>query len=653
MVQSILDNMKNNNHSLSDLELKLSEARTKQNENVEFAKEYFKETLAEGDAAYVNDIYTIFTSISGRIMSELDARNSMLETRDQKKISDAKLVVRNNERIYKKVMKDVKRGKSLDSLSKKIKEDYEAANKLVRENQKKVYNAENVNKYGLTVPIHIIAANNCALINMPYVSGKNGFVKELGDVVIGACREYNVQERGPYRLQIGESVDAEILKQKIISEFNSSKLSRAGIKLITKSEKLESEINVESVIEKDLKKIPEDLGKQEVNIEKSVVSEGKKQENIGNLLTVKEISETLGVDYKKVLGRISYYEELIKPYYVKTEGRTRYYHKKSIPVIRELFFSKEKTRSEKELDKGVFIYTPPKPNLNSRDTAKLENMIFNCNSNDEISRELGVERQVVNKWRRYYCDFNGRFIIQTLPDIESVKGVNLTQRKSFNTEGKNHVRENMILGAVDTIEGDGNGDVKIRYFGLEGANFGSYIDISELCRIDAPNSLVAENDIREYFAMRTIVRNSSLIKGGEIFKGLGLYYGDIRDALDYWRHKSKTFNLANLDFMGSINGPKLDTIEKLFKQKRLEDNSVLYITLNNHPLCLSRLEKGGPSLGKKYRKGFGTKDQANIVKDHIARFAESSSYRYKDLLCEVYKGINGTQMLYMSFKIDK
>ncbi len=578
MQESIINNSRNNSNSLGDLEARLSEARNKLNENSELARELYQDDVAEADSAYVDDVYNLFSSVSARVMSELDARNSMLEVGDSKKVSDAELVVKNNERWYKKLLKNVKRGKPVDSLSIKLKEDYETAEKIVKENQKRLDNKENVNKYELTIPVHIIAGNNCTLVNFPYVPGKNGFVKELGDVVIGACHGYGGQEIEPYRLKINESVDAETIKQMIMSEFDSSELRKAGIRLGTRTEKLNSDFNMKSTAEEG----SESLQKLDDVVEKLPVSEEGTQKNLNEC-----------------------------------------------------------------------FYMPRKPNLNPRDMKKLENMILYCKSNDEISEEFDVERHVVNRWRSYNCNLSTYFIKEHLSDLNAVKNVNLTQRRSFNTRGKNHVRENMILGAVDIVKGDKNGDVKIKYLGLEGSNFGSYIDISQLCRINAHNSLVAENDIREYFAMRSTIKSYYLIKGGEIFKGLNHYYGDIGSALDFWKHKDKTFNLVNLDFMGPINGPKIKTIEKLFSQDRLEDNSVLYITLNNHPLCLSRLEKGSPSLGKEYCDGFGTKDQAKIVRDYISEFAKSNDYSYRGLTCDTYDGINGTQMLYMSFRINK
>jgi hypothetical protein len=216
----------------------------------------------------------------------------------------------------------------------------------------------------------------------------------------------------------------------------------------------------------------------------------------------------------------------------------------------------------------------------------------------------------------------------------------------YNSE-KQKIRDEMLEEMIAYLSDPEH----ICYLGLEGPNFGSYINLTALTQVDPKKSLVAEYDKKAFFTMDCIVRNWGKIEGGKVFKGLNVHFGNLSESLDF--HLDKKFNFLNLDYMGSFSKEKVETLDKLFKHNLLMDEAVLYITLSNHERDREKLKNGYSGLPDKYKNGgFGTGDQHKIVKTYLEKLAAENGRKITEINTKEYKS-KKTPMLFMSYKVER
>jgi len=194
-------------------------------------------------------------------------------------------------------------------------------------------------------------------------------------------------------------------------------------------------------------------------------------------------------------------------------------------------------------------------------------------SSPEIGKKLGITgAQVIQ-------DIKGTGVLlkdtirRRFDSLDKIKNEEIEGIKAYKKDAQ---RGEMLLKIIDTLP---NPD-EISYFGLEGPHFGSYINFSELCRIIPEKSLVAENDEKNYYIMKSFIRHCNKIKDGKIFKGLNLFFGDIA-AIPFYspKYKDFKFDVINLDYTGYIGEKREKVIANLFENGKIADNSSMFITL--------------------------------------------------------------------------
>ena len=188
----------------------------------------------------------------------------------------------------------------------------------------------------------------------------------------------------------------------------------------------------------------------------------------------------------------------------------------------------------------------------------------------------------------------------------------------------------------------------VNYLGLEGPRFGSYIALSELLHINAKNSLVAEHDHDTYRMMEELVRHADSIEGGQIFKGLRLHEGKVARALT--EHSGLRFDVANLDYMGSLSKEKYDSWHKLFVGRMFANEAVMFITVSNHERDRERIKSGANYLPKEH--GYGTDDQEQVIHGLLTDLATRNDYKLRKLGSEEYMS-RQTPMLFMAYKVER
>ena len=456
------------------------------------------------------------------------------------------------------------------------------------------------------------------------------------------------------------------------------------------------------IYETHAKKVPQ-FSQQIQPFEKT--SEAKLPEKKERLLSIREASELSGIKYRTlsamVIGSTRYYKNhpvqkfAIKEktaggkslWKIKEEGLSvlSYKHKVSATLdkgkaleSRVAEKTKEKTNSRLEiLEKGldyVSSYVSEKGNVPTIHSWKCENLSLDSIkegwrsyseflgdimkskpgkkarkgfekklseqgfSTSEIANKLKIAQSSINRDLEETGVLTGDNISRNYNSPEKIKSKKILGFKKYDKEGQ---REDMLCKAIESLAEP----EKINYLGLEGPNFGSFITISNLCKINQSKSLIAERDLKAYNAMCSIRRNSGKIKGGEIFSGLNIYKGDIADAISSDAYKNSRFNFINLDYTGALDPNKLISFNKLFENGLIDNQAVLFMTFNIHP---RKLDQNGRAL----EEIFKTSDPKKIIPKYLDEHAENYGFNTKELFIREYNsGI--IPMLTMGYKLEK
>jgi len=286
--------------------------------------------------------------------------------------------------------------------------------------------------------------------------------------------------------------------------------------------------------------------------------------------------------------------------------------------------------------------SPPSENLKDVKSLALRGW-----SQQRIASELKLQREEVVEKMLEHGMLSSAWIKKHLRSLDEIASAEIPGAPVYPKDVERVWMEEFVFKELAHLPA-------VNYLGLEGAHFGSYISLSRLISVNASQSLIAEWDERAFMQMKSIVRNNQSIKGGEIFKGINLYYGPLSEILDRCHHRERTFSFhyANLDYQGPLNQEKITTLAHLFEFNYLAPKSLLFITLNASQLVESRLLKGSTALGKKHLEGFPTDDQSVLVEYYVRDFARSSGYNVEPIGTKRYKS-RQTPMLLTGYKVTK
>jgi len=238
-------------------------------------------------------------------------------------------------------------------------------------------------------------------------------------------------------------------------------------------------------------------------------------------------------------------------------------------------------------------------------------------------------------WRsnfgKEYLKRNGvlskEFVEQELSTLEAIATKSILGLKVYSGKEKQRIREKEINSLLEYLESK-----KIKYLGLEGNNFISYMSFVAFNNLLQEESLIPERDEKRANIMQSIISNNDLIKGGEIFNGLNVYKGELLDALRDKRYKNIKFNLLNLDYEGGWSFDKEEAIKHLFEKNMLENNSLIFMTLNDTALERIRVIK---SRGNGI-KGYITTNQYKLASELLSEYAKKFNFDLEKLFLERY-----------------
>lgn len=287
-----------------------------------------------------------------------------------------------------------------------------------------------------------------------------------------------------------------------------------------------------------------------------------------------------------------------------------------------------------------------KPVLSKEQSDNIRLLALRNHSKQRISKELGIEVKEVTGKLNEFGVLTRAWVKKKLKTIDDVVRNEIPRAQVYPKQAERDWMEESVLEEFESE--------KIRYLGLEGSHFGSYVSIAQLADIDSKESLLAEWDAQSFLQMKSIIQNCGEIKDGEIFNGLHLHYGPLSQVLENVSEKSRKFkfNYVNLDYQGPINQEKIATLAHLFEFGMLASPSLLFITLNEAPIFKARLKRGNPTLGSKHKKGFPINDQETLTDYYMNEFSSEEGYSVQKIGTKKYKS-RQMPMILIGYKIAK
>ncbi len=256
------------------------------------------------------------------------------------------------------------------------------------------------------------------------------------------------------------------------------------------------------------------------------------------------------------------------------------------------------------------------------DYNKIKSRVLQGLDTEEIAKRTGYSIEEVSEFLHENGLLTPEFIQESLDSVGKITTQQINDIKIYNGKQKEAAREKMLEAAVDNLRNP----AKLRYLGLPGVNFIDYSMLFDYTGIDSENSLVAEKDRKAANVILSIVNNRKHIKGGERFDGLKVYEGPIHEALASKKYRGMKFNLVNLDFNGGWGTDKDATLQNLFKYGHVDDEAVIFITLNTTPLERHRM-----FTGRGNREGLPSDNPYVMAKSCLSRIAEESGFGVEEL----------------------
>lgn len=257
-----------------------------------------------------------------------------------------------------------------------------------------------------------------------------------------------------------------------------------------------------------------------------------------------------------------------------------------------------------------------------------------------VGRAAAMKENQAEQYLRENGFLDGEVISKELGTLEKIMGVQLCE-KLYDGPEKSALRGIIAASVCEQMKGAKN----LRYLGMPGTNFLCYLEFAKAFGIDAKGSLVVERNRTKANIMESIIRHCDLIKGGEVFKGLRVYQGPIEDVLVLPITENSRFQHTFFDYEGGWSPAKETALNNLLQKNRLDDTSLIYITLNNCAREKKRIKDGRGKV-----KAYGTDDQEAIVLECIDK--HSRVYDYADIMSPQVSNYKDTvEMITLGYKL--
>lgn len=318
------------------------------------------------------------------------------------------------------------------------------------------------------------------------------------------------------------------------------------------------------------------------------------------------------IRYGKTIG-ISI-ENVTRQQWDEIANRIRKLGQERVPLTEDILplFKGDWDEFKKEVKKSQGI---------KKDPSEIEKLFLAGLSLDKISEKADIKRKKLEKLLETRGLYTPDYIKTHFPSLDDITSQQILNLRFPASEDKKCIRELMRDCARDNLQSP------LFYCGMPGANFIDYALLAKELGISAKKSLVAESDKLASNVMYSFIRNCSEIKGGDIFRGLHIYTGEISRALEYEKFKDMKFNFVNFDWGGEWSKDKESAIANAFKYAHIEDQALIFITLSD-----AFVEHGWTASGKFSLKHGGKEKHLDAAHRTLEQMANKYNFEMKKIL---------------------
>lgn len=654
-IKKIRKEIKNKDFLISGLEPERNSENSRHEEEINLLDELKGSSAAEYNSSINNAYLTYFSQASPLIGKRIKDQYEPSNKIDPKRIEEASLGLRRlrDKHIRKEIRRGTPLGQKYDAI---IKEYTEILDKTKKEKMEK----EAIEKYPLNLPVLLKISPNkdCKQIavDIPIIKVQtNGSYQKIEEKIYGVFSEIakgiekTEGDYTSYRLVFNNGETIEKLKESLKSRLE-EKLNGAHMKVKIYTAYLKED-GCSSKIIQSPKIIPEERKEEiipQIIINREITTAEKIQNFTPSAETV-HLKPAGGKEDKKNLE-----DKISKGKSIRAFPNKRDLLKQEAEYLERYFDSNGKLPTIYTENKGRINFDEIKEHygfssysayirgvLRSKKGRQvkekiIEKLIERGDSRQKMSKMLKVVPSAIDK------DLKEQGLI---PDetikrkYDTTEKVRTKQILDFTNYSKDSVRQEMM----DNIKDNFSPNQELAYLGLEGPNFGSYIYFSQKCKLDSEKTTIVERNPKAYNAMKCIVRNHKKIKGGKIFENISLQKGILEKVVE--QPASYGINIINLDYNGPLDFNKISTFYNLFANGYVADESVIFITLNEHPR--RKIQSSGA-----LKKKFETDDYSIITKDCINGMASEYNFKVENIIEKRYID-RKTPLLILGFKLKK
>lgn len=223
-------------------------------------------------------------------------------------------------------------------------------------------------------------------------------------------------------------------------------------------------------------------------------------------------------------------------------------------------------------------------------------------------------------------------------NIGSVKNLTTFKLAGFRDEYSNPEKDKDRAYIVESAK-EFLGEVPVSILTLPYWTLTCYVEASEALSVDPSSSLLVERDKFVFNLLCSWVKNWGAFTDGEMLDGVGLYHGNLSQALTMW---SGCFNLVNFDFNGPWTEEVVRAVSNLFNLQRLQERAFFSLTLAESTRWV---QNPNYPLVEDYHR--------NFVVEEVKKIAAESGYKATYCWHHRYKQDSRYPMITITFKVTK
>ncbi len=273
--------------------------------------------------------------------------------------------------------------------------------------------------------------------------------------------------------------------------------------------------------------------------------------------------------------------------------------------------------------------------------ATLKSNVFNLLSGKsdlhKIGEQTGLPTTVVRELMYRIGIYDSTWIVENSPTLIGLRNIKLLGvSEDYSKPGKNTDRQYILEAAKKLLK-----DRPVAMLTLPHVALICYVDAAAVLNIVPERSLLVERQTVYSNILNCWKAYWESFSDGEIVREVNLFKGTLAVAL---KQLPMVYNFVNLDFLGPWTEEVERTVRRLFQYQRLEDESLVSITLSEAPRWVKNPQPQYELVDQLHK---------NFVIEKFKELAKKSGYTPIYLWHHNYNKTSKTPMITIVFRVKK